>query len=252
MAPRRAPAPIAPNPAPHDLVALITSGAVDAVKQRLPADLDSLLNNGLTPLLTAIQARKDDVALAILDKGASPTSDALVEALKECSGACAKSLIGKLQPSDLQAKHGGDSLLRVALKAMASTKRNHVPLMKEVVDNLWSYNDGDGSWDEKDGDGNTILHLLAAACYYERFKKLTSNGFTKDMLTVKNGQNQTPAEVAETCFAGTAPWELQSAGSRRVPPRPARPKSPVDEGKRGFSGEPCHRCRDCNKNRGRV
>ena len=122
-------------------------------------------------MLTAIQARRDDVALAILDKGASPTSDALVEALKECSGACAKSLIGKLQPSDLQAKHGGDSLLRVALKGMASTKRNHVPLMKEVVDSLWSTNFV--SWDEKDGDGNTILHLLAAACYYKSFKRLT-------------------------------------------------------------------------------
>ena len=99
----------------------------------------------------------------------------------------------------------------VALKAMASTKRNHVPLMKEVVDSLWSTNFV--SWDEKDGDGNTILHLLAAACYYDRFKLLAGK-LTKDQLTVVNNKNETPAQVAKTCIAGTLPWNLASLGSR--------------------------------------
>ena len=69
---------------------LIESGAVEAVAaaQNLPeSKIDSPLDNRLTPLVTAILARRDDVALVLLDKGASPTSDALVEALKECSGA---------------------------------------------------------------------------------------------------------------------------------------------------------------------
>merc|ERR1712110_1212033 len=81
--------------------------------------------------------------------------------------------------------------------------------MKEVVDSLWSTNFV--SWDEKDGDGNTILHLLAAACYYDRFK-LLARMLTKDQLTVVNNKNETPAQVAKTCIAGTLPSNLASLG----------------------------------------
>jgi hypothetical protein len=160
-------------------------------------------------LVTAVQSGRDDVTEALLTCGATPTSNALAKALESCSASSAKLLIARLAPEKLKEKHGGYSMLQVALNGLGSKNRKDAPQMEEVVDLLWDANFV--SWDEKDRDGNTFLHLLCAACARRHVKKL-AKGLGYRELTVKNRQDMMPSQVARTCLAGTPPWEAASVG----------------------------------------